>query len=48
MAQNSYSIGHGLSNMRARAEDLSGSFAIQSAPGKGTTVNLVFPVKPKG
>ena len=46
MESNSYSVGHGLSNMRARAEDLSGSFEIQSAPGKGTTVNLVFPIKP--
>lgn len=47
MALKSYSIGHGLSNMRARAEDLGGSFEIQSAPGKGTIVNLVFPIKSK-
>ena len=46
MALNSYSVGHGLSNMRARAEDLSGSFEISSLPGKGTTVKLVFPIKP--
>jgi two-component system, NarL family, sensor histidine kinase DevS len=47
MAQNSYSIGHGLSNMRARAEDLGGSFEIQSTPGNGTSVKLVFPIKTK-
>ena len=45
MASKSYSVGHGLSNMRARAEDLDGSFAIQSAPGKGTTVKLMFPIE---
>lgn len=47
MASKSYSVGHGLSNMRARAEDLNGSFAIQSAPGKGTTVKLIFPIEIK-
>lgn len=45
MAAKSYSVGHGLSNMRARAEDLNGSFAIDSAPGKGTAVKLVFPIE---
>ncbi len=45
MASKSYSVGHGLSNMRARAEDLDGSFDIASAPGKGTTVKLVFPIE---
>ena len=45
MAAKSYSVGHGLSNMRARAEDLNGSFEIQSEPGRGTTVKLVFPVR---
>jgi signal transduction histidine kinase len=47
IASKSYSVGHGLSNMRARAEDLDGSFAIQSVPGKGTTVNLRFPIEGK-
>lgn len=42
-AARNYSVGHGLSNMRARAEDLGGKFSIQSAPGKGTTVRLVLP-----
>jgi signal transduction histidine kinase len=45
MAAKSYSVGHGLSNMRARAEDLNGSFAIESAPGRGTTVKLAFPIE---
>lgn len=45
MAAKNYSIGHGLSNMRARAKDLDGSFEIDSAPGKGTSVKLVFPIK---
>lgn len=37
--------GHGLSNMRTRAEELRGSFTIESTPGAGTTVQLVLPVK---
>ncbi len=45
MASKNYSIGHGLSNMRARAEDLDGTFDIESAPGRGTTVKLVFPIE---
>ncbi len=45
MASKNYSVGHGLSNMRARAEDLNGSFAIKSAPGKGTTITLVYPIE---
>ena len=44
MASKNYSVGHGLSNMRARAEDLNGSFTIKSNPGKGTSVTLVFPL----
>ncbi len=43
MAAKSYSIGHGLSNMRARAEDLNGSFTIDSTLGVGTSVKLLFP-----
>jgi signal transduction histidine kinase len=42
-AARNYSVGHGLSNMRARAEDLGGKFSIQSAPGEGTTVQLILP-----
>jgi len=37
-------VGHGLANMRARAEELKGSFRIQTAPGKGTAVRLTFPI----
>ncbi len=40
-----YSIGHGLSNMRARAEDLDGSFEIESVPGEGTTIHLILPIR---
>ncbi len=38
------SVGHGLANMRARAEDLGGGFEIQSAPGEGTTIDLTLPL----
>ena len=40
-----YSVGHGLSNMRARAEDLDGSFEIESVPGEGTSINLILPIR---
>lgn len=36
-------IGHGLSNMRARAEELQGVCSIESAPGQGTRIELIFP-----
>lgn len=36
-------IGHGLSNMRARAEELQGSCFIDSAPGQGTKIELILP-----
>lgn len=36
-------IGHGLSNMRARAEELQGSCVIQSVPGSGTRIELSLP-----
>jgi len=32
--------GHGLSNMRARAEAMGAAFAIESEPGKGTTIRI--------
>ncbi len=44
MAAKNYSVGHGLSNMRARAEVLNGSFDIQSELGKGTMIRLTIPV----
>jgi signal transduction histidine kinase len=36
--------GNGLLNMKKRAEDLGGSFEIQSAPGKGTKILFLFRV----
>lgn len=36
-------IGHGLSNMRARAEELQGSCVIWSEPGQGTRIELSLP-----
>jgi signal transduction histidine kinase len=37
--------GHGLANIRRRAEDLSGTFTIQSAPGSGTLVRAELPTE---
>jgi two-component system sensor histidine kinase DevS len=39
-----YSIGHGLSNMRTRAEDLNGVYKIASQPGEGTVITLELPL----
>ena len=36
-------IGHGLSNMRMRAEELKGVCSIESSPGKGTKIELILP-----
>lgn len=36
--------GHGLLSMRSRVESLSGTIAITSSPGTGTTIDLVFPI----
>ncbi len=36
-------IGHGLSNMRMRAEELNGVCSIESSPGKGTKIELILP-----
>jgi signal transduction histidine kinase len=40
--------GHGLRNMRQRADLLNGSFSLESAPGKGTTVRLTVPLSNGG
>lgn len=43
-AQEGGSKGHGLPNMQARAEELGGSLAVVSAPGKGTAVTIRVPI----
>jgi signal transduction histidine kinase len=45
IAARTQSVGHGLSNMRARVEELNGAFGLQSAPGQGTTLKLTFPFR---
>jgi len=37
--------GHGLSNMAARAQCVSGTFTLQSAPRRGTTITVDVPLK---
>ena len=37
--------GAGLQNMRQRMEEIGGTFELQSQPGHGTTVQLVFPLR---
>lgn len=44
LAERIEAVGHGLANMRARAEALGGSFDLASAPGKGTTICLELPL----
>lgn len=44
VSQQSQAVGHGLANMRARAEELNGIFIIQSAPGEGTQICLRLPI----
>lgn len=36
--------GHGLANMRARAEELGGEFEVDSEPGKGTCISFKAPI----
>ena len=43
--QKEQTVGHGLANMRARAEELGGSFKVDSELGKGTTIQLRLPLK---
>jgi len=38
-------VGHGLANMRARAEELGGSFAVESEVSQGTTIRLRLPLR---
>lgn len=44
VAARQLSVGHGLHNMKTRAEQLNGRFRITSAPGKGTTLSVVIPL----
>lgn len=37
-------VGHGLSNMPARAKETSGKFRLTSAPGQGTTIVMSLPL----
>jgi signal transduction histidine kinase len=37
-------VGHGLANMRTRAEERHGTFMVRSAPGHGTAIRLTLPV----
>ncbi|TNF88747.1 MAG: GAF domain-containing sensor histidine kinase [Gammaproteobacteria bacterium] len=37
------SVGHGLANMRTRAEELNGTFGVESTPGEGTEIRLQLP-----
>ncbi len=37
--------GHGLANMRMRAEELRGRFHVNTSPGQGTTLTIQFPYR---
>ena len=43
--QQDQTVGHGLANMRARAEELGGKFEVDSDVGQGTTIKLKLPVR---
>lgn len=36
--------GNGLQNMKMRAKEMNGTFELESQPGKGTQINLEFPI----
>jgi signal transduction histidine kinase len=44
VAEQTQTVGHGLPNMRARAEERNGSFEVESTPGAGTTICLRLPL----
>lgn len=37
-------VGHGLSNMRSRAEEFNGDFSVRTSPGEGTEIRLTLPL----
>ena len=39
--------GHGLRNMRERCEELGGTFALDAQPGRGTRIEIGFPIEPQ-
>ncbi|MFQ5921779.1 MAG: GAF domain-containing sensor histidine kinase [Anaerolineales bacterium] len=43
--QQDQTVGHGLANMRARAEELGGSFTVKSKIEQGTTIRLQLPLR---
>jgi signal transduction histidine kinase len=44
VTRQAHTTGHGLANMRARAEEHDGSFEVESEPGEGTTIHLRLPL----
>ena len=46
VSKETQNVGHGLANMRARAEELNGSCIIQSVIGEGTQICLRLPLWP--
>lgn len=44
ISSKSHTVGHGLANMQARANELEGKFILESQPGQGTSVTLQLPL----
>lgn len=44
MERRSQMVGHGLANMRARAEELHGTFRLTSVVGEGTSIQVALPI----
>lgn len=38
-------LGHGLANMRSRADELGGQFEVHTSPGQGTVLSLTLPLR---
>lgn len=43
-SQQQQTVGHGLANMQARAEELGGQFTVESQPGEGTNLHISLPL----